>query len=688
MAWLSVAACGVAGAQQLVDTTSGDAAAAELLAGKKAWVKGQEVTGSMPNNAAAAFKPGPARQPIPPGFYNGSGYVDGDAALVTGNIRAGITVFGVAGKTEVVDTTSGDAAAVEVLTGKKAWAKGLEVTGSMPNNAAAAFKPGPTRQPIPQGFYNGSGFVEGDAALVTGNIRAGTTVFGVAGKTEVVDTASGDAAAVEVLAGKKAWAKGLEVTGSMPNNAAAGFKPGPTRQPIPLGFYNGSGFVEGDAALVTGNIRAGTTVFGVAGKTEVVDTASGDAAAVEVLTGKKAWAKGLEVTGTMPNHAAAAFTPSPVRQPIPQGFYNGTGFVEGDAGLVTGNIRAGTTVFGVAGKAEVVDTASGDAAAVEVLVGKKAWAKGQEVTGTMPNHAAAAFTPGPVRQPIPQGFYNGAGFVEGDAGLVTGNIRAGTTVFGVAGKAEVVDTTSGDAAAAELMAGKRAWVKGAEVVGTMSAQTLAPNVKAMTAGNYAAADLTEIDKDLVPMNIVAGVEIFGVMGVARTNLVSGRVSRTGQTAASLAGDDASLPKGVAWPNPRFTVGEGESANCVTDNLTGLVWLKNPIANRTWDKAIAYCDELDGTGGRGGYTDWRMPNVRELQSLVHFGFADPALPNTAGTARMAKGDPFVVATEGSYWSSTTGASDPASAWYLRLRDGSVFTGAKSGPLLVWPVRGGQ
>ncbi len=64
--------------------------------------------------------------------------------------------------------------------------------------------------------------------------------------------------------------------------------PGVADIPIPEGYYNGSGFVAGDAALVTGNIRAGTTIFGITGKAEVVDTSSGDAATGDILTGKKA----------------------------------------------------------------------------------------------------------------------------------------------------------------------------------------------------------------------------------------------------------------------------------------------------------------------------------------------------------------------------------------------------------------
>ena len=47
--------------------------------------------------------------------------------------------------------------------------------------------------------------------------------------------------------------------------------------------------------------------------------------------------------------------------------------------------------------------------------------------------------------------------------------------------------------------------------------------------------------------------------------------KTGQTTCYATGDDGDLEKGVAWPNPRFT---DNGNGTVTDNLTGLIWLKN------------------------------------------------------------------------------------------------------------------
>jgi hypothetical protein len=40
---------------------------------------------------------------------------------------------------------------------------------------------------------------------------------------------------------------------------------------------------------------------------------------------------------------------------------------------------------------------------------------------------------------------------------------------------------------------------------------------------------------------------------------------------------------------------------------------------------------------GKLADWRLPNIKELQSLMHFGFANPVLSNAAGTAQWTEGD---------------------------------------------------
>jgi hypothetical protein len=82
----------------------------------------------------------------------------------------------------------------------------------------------------------------------------------------------------------------------------------------------------------------------------------------------------------------------------------------------------------------------------------------------------------------------------------------------------------------------------------------------------------------------------------------------------------------------------------------------------------------------GHNDWRVPNIKELQSLVDYGVPIPG--TTVDTT-------FPGATAADrYWSSTTGAIDPASVWIIFFDFGSVTLAAKLDSLHVRAVRGGQ
>lgn len=171
------------------------------------------------------------------------------------------------------------------------------------------------------------------------------------------------------------------------------------------------------------------------------------------------------------------------------------------------------------------------------------------------------------------------------------------------------------------------------------------------------------------------------------------VPKTGQTASYTTGDDGDLEKGVSWPNPRFTDnGDGT----VTDNLTELIWLKNanrPNSLQNWANALNYCNLLadDGTDLTDGSVagDWRLPNVKELESLIHYGLYDPAIPNTAGTGKWTEGDPFTGVASFTYWASTTAAASPSTnAFAVSVIYGFNYSYDKTTSFYVWPVRGGK
>ena len=154
------------------------------------------------------------------------------------------------------------------------------------------------------------------------------------------------------------------------------------------------------------------------------------------------------------------------------------------------------------------------------------------------------------------------------------------------------------------------------------------------------------------------------------------VPKTGQTTSYALGDDGDLQMGISWPIPRFTDNEDGTA---TDNLTGLMWSKdaNIYGLQTWTDALALCDSCTV----GGYADWRLPNIRELQSLMDYERLDPALPS---------GYPFTNVWFDFYWSSTTYIKAPSCAWSVYLYDGRAIGSGlgKGGGQRVWPVRGGK
>ena len=184
-------------------------------------------------------------------------------------------------------------------------------------------------------------------------------------------------------------------------------------------------------------------------------------------------------------------------------------------------------------------------------------------------------------------------------------------------------------------------------------------------------------------------------GKGKSNRIPGPVPQTGQTicydefnietTCEGTGQDGDYQMGVTWPDPRFTDrGDGT----VKDNLTGLIWLQNAncFGEQTWFNALSVCETLASPacgltdGSVAG--DWRLPNLKELQSLLDFGQEGPALP---------PGHPFVggiwIAGD-NYWSSTTYLPHNDQAWYVELYNGVTDAYGKVNIDLIWPVRGGN
>jgi len=114
---------------------------------------------------------------------------------------------------------------------------------------------------------------------------------------------------------------------------------------------------------------------------------------------------------------------------------------------------------------------------------------------------------------------------------------------------------------------------------------------------------------------------------------------------------------------------------VTDNVTGFMWQReDDNQTRNWESALAYCEDL--VLPQGGYTDWRLPDKYELQSIVDLGRLEPAIDTLV----------FSGTNPSWYWSSTGYANNISNAWSVDFLVGYERTTEKSSSWYVRCVRG--
>lgn len=111
---------------------------------------------------------------------------------------------------------------------------------------------------------------------------------------------------------------------------------------------------------------------------------------------------------------------------------------------------------------------------------------------------------------------------------------------------------------------------------------------------------------------------------------------------------------------------------VTDIATGLMWQQeDDNVPRNWENAIIFCEELNNAN----YQNWRLPNIKELQSIVDLTTTNPTI------------DPIAFPSTNTYlyWSSTTYVDNIGRAWQVGFDDGRVTNYDKSGLFYVRCVR---
>lgn len=169
-----------------IDTSDATATAADMKNGVTAYVNGEKITGTIPDWGEHTYIPTTEDQVFAPGHYvSGVQTVKGDANLISGNIKKGVSIFNVEGSLESgggIDTSDATATSSDILLNKTAYVNGEKITGTIENLEATEYTPSTDDQYIDPGVYiSGSQIIKGDQFLIPDNIRSGITIFGVQG---------------------------------------------------------------------------------------------------------------------------------------------------------------------------------------------------------------------------------------------------------------------------------------------------------------------------------------------------------------------------------------------------------------------------------------------------------------------------------------------------------------------------
>jgi len=118
----------------------------------------------------------------------------------------------------------------------------------------------------------------------------------------------------------------------------------------------------------------------------------------------------------------------------------------------------------------------------------------------------------------------------------------------------------------------------------------------------------------------------------------------------------------------------KTADIVKDSYSNLEWQDDTIGSvNSWQGAIDSCENLTLET----HTDWRLPNVNELRSIVDRNVANPAIISV-----------FTSTISDNYWSSTTSTSASTKAWFVSFSTGILISEPKSTTAYVRCVRVGE
>lgn len=155
------------------------------------------------------------------------------------------------------------------------------------------------------------------------------------------------------------------------------------------------------------------------------------------------------------------------------------------------------------------------------------------------------------------------------------------------------------------------------------------------------------------------------------------------------------------PNSRY---QDNDDGTVTDFHTGLMWqqcsvglsgrdcITGTASNFKWKEALQVSEKLNSIGGFAGYTDWRLPNIKELASLTEDACYSPAInialfPNIPRVRRLDywSSSPYVYVSPYFYgsWEEYSGAT-----WRINFYLGKVAPSGRYEYHFIRLVRSGK
>lgn len=182
------------------------------------------------------------------------------------------------------------------------------------------------------------------------------------------------------------------------------------------------------------------------------DTSDATATPSDLLEGITAYSQGEKIEGTMKNLSGTEVSATNIVQYTVNGLTitantTNSGYINTEtsivsdvsnetiasaASIVPEKIALGTTIFGVTGNVETLNTEDANAVATDIRADKTAYVKGKKVVGTMPTYGSQTITPTTTNITLDEGYHTNT-LVRGDANLLPQNIKKGVTIFSITG---------------------------------------------------------------------------------------------------------------------------------------------------------------------------------------------------------------------------------------------------------------